>query len=69
MSGVTASRPSLRRPRALLPGDRIAVVAPASAFDRRAFESGARCTLEWNQVDAMTNRARIEAISCSLPRA
>lgn len=40
MNGVTAPRASLRRPRALLPGDRIAVVAPASAFDRGAFESG-----------------------------
>ena len=40
MSGVTVPGASLRRPRALLPGDRIAVVAPASAFDRGAFESG-----------------------------
>ena len=31
----------------------------------RAFEIEARCTLEWNQVDSMTNRARIEAITCT----
>ena len=33
----------------------------------RAFESGAACRLEWNQVDSLTNRARIEAISCFRP--
>lgn len=30
----------IRKPRALVPGDRIAVVAPASAFDREQFECG-----------------------------
>jgi len=30
----------MRKPRALRPGDRIAVVAPASAFDREAFDAG-----------------------------
>ncbi|CAN5806196.1 LD-carboxypeptidase [soil metagenome] len=30
----------LRKPRALVPGDRIAVVAPASPFDREEFERG-----------------------------
>lgn len=30
----------IRKPRALVPGDRIAVVAPASAFDRDQFECG-----------------------------
>ena len=28
------------KPRALRPGDRLAVVAPASPFDREAFEQG-----------------------------
>jgi muramoyltetrapeptide carboxypeptidase len=32
--------PSLRKPKALTPGARIAVVAPASAFDRAALERG-----------------------------
>ena len=31
---------SLRRPRALLPGDRVAVVAPASSFNRDDFDAG-----------------------------
>jgi len=31
---------SLRRPRALRPGDRVAVLAPASAFPRDTFEAG-----------------------------
>ena len=31
----------MRRPHALVPGDRVAIVAPASAFDRRAFDAGA----------------------------
>ena len=30
----------MRKPRALAPGDRIALVAPASAFDRAQFEAG-----------------------------
>ena len=33
----------------------------------RAFDRGARCTVEWNQVDSMTGRARIDAITCSSP--
>lgn len=32
--------PILQRPRALRPGDRLAVVAPASPFDRSAFDAG-----------------------------
>ena len=31
---------SLLKPRALKPGDRLAVVAPASPFDREEFEAG-----------------------------
>jgi muramoyltetrapeptide carboxypeptidase len=31
---------SLRRPRALVPGDRVAVVAPASSFNRADFDAG-----------------------------
>ena len=31
---------NLRRPRALRPGDRLAVVAPASPFPRASFEAG-----------------------------
>jgi muramoyltetrapeptide carboxypeptidase len=31
---------SLRRPRALVPGDRVAIVAPASAFSRSEFDAG-----------------------------
>lgn len=31
---------TLRRPRALAPGDRVAVLAPASPFDRAVFEQG-----------------------------
>jgi muramoyltetrapeptide carboxypeptidase len=31
---------SLRKPRALHPGDRVAIVAPASAFDHQEFEAG-----------------------------
>jgi hypothetical protein len=30
----------------------------------RAFEKNAPCTFEWTQVDSMTNRARIEALTC-----
>lgn len=30
----------MRKPRALVPGDRLAVVAPASAFDREQFDAG-----------------------------
>ena len=30
----------MRKPRALVPGDRVAVVAPASPFDREQFEAG-----------------------------
>jgi hypothetical protein len=30
----------------------------------RAFETRMRCALEWSQVDALTNRARIDALSC-----
>ena len=30
----------MRKPRALKPGDRVAVVAPASGFDRRQFDAG-----------------------------
>lgn len=32
----------LNRPPALRPGDRVAIIAPASPFDREAFESGVR---------------------------
>lgn len=32
----------MRKPRALRPGDRVAVVAPASAFSREGFEAGLR---------------------------
>jgi muramoyltetrapeptide carboxypeptidase len=40
MPPVTASGSSLRRPRALVPGDRITVVAPASPFDRNDLDAG-----------------------------
>jgi muramoyltetrapeptide carboxypeptidase len=40
MVSLTASGSLLRRPRALAPGDRVAVVAPASAFDRRDLDLG-----------------------------
>ena len=33
----------------------------------RAYERGARCTFEWTQVDSMTSRARIDAVTCSSP--
>ena len=32
----------------------------------RAFERKARCAFEWTQVDSLTQRARIDALSCSL---
>ena len=31
----------------------------------RAFEKNLPCKFEWTQVDSMTNRARIEVITCS----
>jgi hypothetical protein len=34
----------------------------------RAFEARMPCRFEWTQVDSMTNRARIEVLTCSAPR-
>lgn len=33
----------------------------------RAFENRLRCTLEWSVIDTLTNRARIDAVTCSSP--